>query len=115
MENTIKKSLGESIDILRKDVSLLSDDIMELYDLDSDNYKAIKAIRSALLKVDDKVNSLARRCRKHTGKTVLAFFGVGVVGYFGITGLKALTERVNKMQNELDKLKDETKAEESDG
>ena len=110
MMSNAPRSLGKSLDELRENVLGLAEDIEELYDLDEDNWKQIKAMRTGIGELSKRIDGLQNQIRRNRGRMVLGFLGLSGLVY---AGYKA----IDRIQDELNKLEEDkgAQAEESDG
>lgn len=95
------KSLGQSLDILRKDVSEIAADIDELYGLDDDNFNAIQDLRKAVQDCNKRFAALDRQVKVRQSRRILGWglFGAGMYCVF-----KSVREIISELNTRVEAL-----------
>lgn len=103
MKELVNKShsIGESVDILRKDVADLAANLDELYDLDDDNFHMIQGLKKSVTNLSNRIDVIQRTVRRHKAGTILGI----VVGGLVLWGLiDVIVEELEKIHDRIDEL-----------
>lgn len=95
------KSLGQSLDILRKDVSEIAADIDELYGLDDDNFNAIQDLRKAVQNCNKRFSVLDRQAKVRQSRRIL---GWGLLGAGMYCVFKSIREVISELNTRVEAL-----------